>query len=146
MEIVKNKKAFFDYEILETYEAGVVLKGHEVKSIRNHKILIKGGYVSIRQNEVWLENIQISPYQAKNQTAEDGLRTLKLLLKASEIARLVNQSEAQGVTVIPLSVFTKNGKIKFAIGVCKGKKTYDKRQTIKNRESKREIQRSFKAH
>jgi SsrA-binding protein len=146
MELAKNKKAYFDYEILNDYEAGMVLKGHEVKAIRKKMVNLKGGYVSIRNNEVWLESIHISPYQIKNQPEENGSRKVKLLLQKREIAKIEHQSSEPGVTIIPLKIFLKGNKLKLKIGICRGKKKFDKRSTIKNRESDREIQRRFKSH
>lgn len=145
MELARNKKAYFDYEVLETYTAGLVLQGHEVKSIRNHQINLKGGHVSFKNNEAWLENVQIAPYQPKNQHEEGNeKRKRKLLLQKREIAKLENQSEAAGITIVPLRVFLKNQRIKIEIGLCRGKKQYDKRETIKKKSLDRELKRSIK--
>ena len=144
MELAKNKKAFFDYEILETMEAGIVLEGYEVKAVRAKQLNLKGGYVSIRSTEAWLENVLITPYQPKNQPTENSKRKRKLLLNRREIDKLEHQAKTPGVTLVPLKVFLKNHRIKLEIGVCRGKKQHDKRETIKRRETDREVRRHIK--
>jgi len=142
--IAKNKRAYFDYEILETHEAGIVLAGYEVKSVRLGHISLKGSYVTIKDNEAYLLNVHISPYQAANMPADyNPTRTRKLLLKRSEINTLVGKSKVQGLTTLPLSVYTKRGKIKIEIGVGRGKKKYEKREKLKKKDSDREIRRAL---
>lgn len=145
-ELTRNKKAYFDYEILEKYDAGIILKGYEVKSIRQRKVNLRGSYVSFRNGEAWLMNVTIAPYQPKNEPEESGLRQLKLLLNKREIAKLIHQSEVPGMTVVPLRIFLKNHRIKIEIGLARGKKSFDKRETIKKREALREVARRFKKH
>src|SRR3989339_941997 len=139
MELIRYKKAYFDFEILETYEAGLVLRGYEVKAIRHKNINLKGGYILFKHGEAWVENIDIGAYQAKNQPPEDTHHPRKLLLKKAEIAKLLAHSESPGLTVVPLRILLKNNRIKLEIGLCRGKKKYDKRDTIKKRDLDREI-------
>ncbi|MBT5015854.1 SsrA-binding protein SmpB [Candidatus Peregrinibacteria bacterium] len=144
MEPIKNKKAFFDYEIVDKFEAGLVLHGYEVKSIRAKKIQLKGGFVSVKNNEVWLENVQISPYQPANQPQDNGKRKRKLLLNRREIDKIISFSDNPGISIVPLKIFTSHGKIKLQIGIGRGKKKHDKRETIKKREMDRDLQQRFK--
>lgn len=138
--IAKNKKAYFDYEILETYEAGIVLYGFEVKSVKLGHISLKGAYVSIKDNEAYLLNAHISPYQPKNMPRDyDPTRSRKLLLKRSQINTLIGKSKSQGLTILPTSVYTKKGKIKIEIGIGRGKKKHEKRELIKKRDAEREV-------
>jgi SsrA-binding protein len=140
-----NPKAGFDYEIQEKMEAGLVLSGHEVKAVRNNKISIKGVYVKILSGEAWLVGAIISPYQANNVPADyDPQRSRKLLLKRSEIKYLIGKSQEKGLTLVPLKVFDAHGLIKLEIGIGRGKKKYDKRETIKKRETERKIRRVFR--
>lgn len=146
MQQISNDKARFDYEILETIEAGMVLFGSEVKSIRTGKISIKGSYVKIFNNEAYLVGATIAPYQPGNvPTDYDDQRTRKLLLKKSELKYLVGKAEERGLTLIPLKIFDAHGLLKLQIGIARGKKKYDKRATIAERESKRKIQRAMKS-
>ncbi len=140
-----NKRAKHDYHILETFEAGLVLKGHEVKSIKTGKISLKGSYVVIRAGQAFLINAHIPPYQPKN-TPRNYVpdRTRKLLLKKKEIKYLAGKSQEKGLTLVPLKVYTKKDKLKLEFGIGRGKKKTDKRETIKKREAKREIQRKLK--
>lgn len=143
--ISDNRQARYLYEILETYEAGVVLVGTEVKSIRAGKVNLKDGYAIIRQGEVWLLNVHISPYQAVGEYFNhEPRRTRKLLLHRKEINRLIGKVEQQGLTLIPLKMYFKGGRVKVAIGLGKGKKVYDKRESIKRREDKRDMARAMK--
>lgn len=141
-----NKKAYFDYEILERFEAGISLIGQEVKSIKNGHIGLKGSYVVIDRNgEVFLIGADIPPYQPKNAPADyRSDRSRKLLLRKREIDYLIGKSKQRGLTMIPLLVYTKNGKIKLEFGIGKGKKEFDKRETIRKRDAKREIERELK--
>jgi len=140
-----NKKASFDYEILDTYEAGLVLEGQEVKSIRNGNISMKGAFVSFHNEDAFLTNVHISKYKfAGNVTNYDPERSRKLLLKRKEIDYLRGKSQEKGLTIVPLSVYTKGRHIKVSLGIGKGKKKHDKRETIKRRELKRELDRKMK--
>lgn len=144
MELAKNKKAYFDYEVVDTYDAGIVLKGYEAKAIRTGKIQLKGGFISFRNEEAWMENVTISPYQPKNQPEESGQRKRKLLLQKKQILKIITQSEEAGMTVIPLKAIAQNHRIKIVIGLCRGKKKFDKRESIKKRELDRATQHRFK--
>lgn len=140
MVYATNDRARYDYEILEKYEAGLVLVGHEVKAIRNNKISIKGSYVKIFGEEAWLVGAVISPYQANNVPADyDPQRDRKLLLKKSELKYLIGKSQEKGLSLVPLKIFDAHGMIKLELGVGKGKKKYDKREVIKKRETERKI-------
>jgi SsrA-binding protein len=144
-ELSSNKRGLFDYEILDEYEAGIQLLGFEVKSAKLGRMNIAGSYTVVRGNEAWLLNASIPPYQAANNPeAYDPLRTRKLLLKKPEIKELTGKSAQKGLTIIPIRVYTKQGKIKILIGIARHKKTKDKRETIKKREAKREIERIIK--
>ncbi len=143
--ISDNRQARYLYEILETYEAGIVLVGTEVKSIRAGKVNLKDGYAIIRQGEAWLLNVHISPYKAGGEYFNhEPRRTRKLLLHRKEINRLIGKVEQQGLTLIPLKMYFKGGRIKISIGLGKGKKIHDKRESIKRREDKRDIARAMK--
>lgn len=141
MIITTNKRAYFDYEILETYEAGIELLGFEVKSIKTGRINLAGSYVLINKNEAWLLNTDIPPYQPKN-TPEDynPKRTRRLLLRKIEIDNLIGKTHEKGLTLIPLKVYTKGrGIIKLEIGLGKSRKKKDKRDLLKKREDKKEM-------
>ncbi|KKR89294.1 MAG: SsrA-binding protein [Candidatus Wolfebacteria bacterium GW2011_GWA2_42_10] len=140
--IAENKKARFDYEILETYEAGLELKGFEVKSIKSGRINLVGSYAIIRNNEAWLINADIPPYQPKNAPLDyNSKRNRRLLLKKSEIKNLIGRIHEKGLTLMPLKIYTKNSKIKIEICLGKSRKKADKRELIRKREIGREIQR-----
>lgn len=144
--LANNKRAFFDYEILEKFEAGLVLAGYEVKSARLGHISLKGAYVVITNGEAFLLNAHISHYQPKNMPLDyEPTRTRKLLLHKSQINRLIGESKEKGLTLIPLSVYTNSiGKIKVSFAVARGKKKFDKRAATGERESKRIIQRALR--
>ena len=144
--LAQNKKARHDYTILETYEAGIVLTGTEIKSVRNGRINLKDGFARVRNGEVWLENVHISPYEQGNQFNVDPLRNRKLLLRKKEIGKLLAATQGSGITLVPLRVYLKNGFAKLLLGVAKGKHTYDKRETLKRRDQDREMQRVMKNH
>lgn len=145
MALIENKKARFNYEILTAYESGIELLGHEVKSIRAKQGSLEGAYVIIRGNEAFLINAFIPPYQPKNTPKEyDPKRNRKLLLTKKEIADLADAENKKGLTIIPLSVYNKGRKIKVEIAIARGKKKYDKRETLKKRESEREMRRTLK--
>ena len=144
--LANNKKAMFDYEILEKFEAGIVLNGQEVKSIRSGNISLKGSYVVIRGEEPYLIGANIPPYQPKNISPEyDPERTRKLLLNKKEINYLIGKTQERGLTLIPLKVYTKYARIKLEFGVGKGKKKVDKREVIKKRDINRDIKRELNA-
>jgi SsrA-binding protein len=143
--IADNRQARFRYEILETYEAGIELKGTEVKSIREGRVNLRDGYGLIRHGEAWLLNVHISPYnQSSDYFNHDPLRTRRLLLHKKEIRKLVGQLEQQGLTLVPLKLYFKRGLVKVSLGLGKGKKLHDKRETIKERQDKREMARAMK--
>ena len=146
MIITTNKRAYFDYEILETYEAGIELLGFEVKAIKNNRINLAGSYVVIRNNEAWLINADIPAYQPKNAPIDyDSKRTRRLLINKSEITSFIGKIHEKGLTLLPLKVYTKSKKnlIKIEIGLARSKKKADKREIIKKREIQREIRRSL---
>ena len=143
--LAKNRRAKFDYEILKEYEAGVVLKGFEVKSVKNNRASLKGSYVVAHDEELFLVNAHIPPYEfAADMPDYDPERSRKLLLHKREISHLQGKSKTEGLTMIPLSMYNKKGKIKLLFGLAKGKKRYDKRQVIKEREDGIKIQRAMK--
>ncbi|MFH0857570.1 MAG: SsrA-binding protein SmpB [Candidatus Magasanikbacteria bacterium] len=140
-----NKKAHFDYEILETLEAGIVLEGHEVKSLRTGSAKLTGAYVTFHKNRPMLTNFHIPKYRfAGNVQEYDPERSREILLKGKQIDYLRGKSEEKGLTIVPLSVYTKGRYIKVEVGIAKGKKTYDKRRVMKEREQKRETGRIMK--
>lgn len=140
MELAKNKKAYFDYEVLETFNAGIALKGFEVKAIKNGKINLSGSFVIIRGGEAYLLNADIPPYQPKNAPeGYDSKRTRTLLLKKKGIARLAGLTRQKGLTLVPLRVYTARNLIKLEFGLCRGKKQYEKRESIKKREFQKHI-------
>ena len=140
MKIV-NRKAKFEYEILDTYVAGIVLQGSEVKSIRNGRCNISDSFCIVDNNEVILKNCHISKYDSDKFTKHEELRDRKLLLTKKEILKLKEKSQIAGITIIPLKLFLQHNLIKVEIGLCKGKKLYDKRESIKERDIERELSR-----
>ena len=141
----QNKKARFDYEILETFQAGIVLIGQEVKAIKTGHISIKGSYVIVKENELFLIGANIAPYQPKNAPKDyDPERLRKLLLTKSEIKHLIGKIKQKGLTLVPIKVYTVKGKVKIIFGIGRGKKKYDKREAIKKREFDREKSRALK--
>lgn len=145
MSIITNKKATLNYEVLDKYEGGLELLGHEVKSLRAGKIKFDGSYIVIQDNEVFLKNAEISPYQPNNiPKGFDGTRLIKILISKKEILKLQHKIEKEGLTLIPLSIFNKNKKLKLDFALAKGKKKHDKRQDIKKREDTIEILRAIK--
>ena len=143
MEII-NRQASFNYFIEDTYEAGIVLTGTEIKSIRAGKCNIKDSYVIIRNNEVYLLNTHISHYEQGNIFNHDETRSRKLLLNKKEILKLNNKLNIEGYTLIPLKIYFVKGRAKVLVGVCKGKKVYDKRESIKEKDLQRELSKSEK--
>lgn len=144
--ITTNKRAAFDYEILESYEAGIVLKGHEVKSVKNGHIDLQGSFVVIRNREAWLLNAHISPYQPLNiRESYDPERSRKLLLRRGEIRQLIGKASQKGLTLVPLKVYAKKSLIKIEIGLARHRKKQDKREVLKKRAMQREISRFGRA-
>ena len=143
--LAENRRARYDYEILDTYEAGLVLHGYEVKSIKTGRVSLKGAYVVIKDNEAYLINTFIPPYQPAN-TPDDynPERNRKLLLNKSEIKSLIGKSKRKGLTLVPLKLYTKRCKIKLGLEIAKGKRDIDKREAIKKRETEREVQRKLR--
>jgi len=145
--LAKNKKATHNYEILDKYEAGIVLSGQEVKSAKNGKMSIKGAYVIPKHSELYLVGANIPPYQPFNVPIEyEAEQDRKLLLRKDQIKHLIGKSKEEGLTLIPLRVYTKNGLIKVEIAVAKGKKKYEKKEKLKQREAERKIRREMKEH
>lgn len=142
-ELVSNRRAGFDYEILETFEAGIVLVGTEIKSLRNHGGSLQDSFVDARGAELWLINSSIAPYAFGNIHNHEDRRPRKLLMHKREIAKISKQVTEKGLSLIPLSIFLKKGIAKVKIAIAKGKKTYDKRAALKERDAKRDIQRSM---
>lgn len=141
---INNRKANYDYEILETIETGIVLTGTEIKSIRNGAANLKDSYAIIKNNEVYLLNMHISHYEEGNIFNHDETRTRKLLLHKKEILKLNDKIKLQGLTLVPLKLYFKKNKAKILIGVAKGKKTYDKRESIKEKDIKRNLEKNYK--
>lgn len=145
MEIVStNKKARFNYEIIEKIEAGIALKGTEVKSIRNRNVSIGESYAQIKDDEVFLHNLHISPYEQGNRENHDPIRVRKLLLHKREIKKLVVRTQQKGLSLVPLSIYLRKGKIKVELGIGRGKRLVDKREAIKKKTIEREIERIVK--
>jgi len=142
--VATNRKAYHDYHIEGTYEAGISLLGTEVKSLRDGKANLKDSYAVIKNSEAFLLNCHISPYTHGNIQNHDPLRTRKLLLHRKEIDRLWGNISQKGFTLVPLKIYFKNGKAKVEIGLAKGKRQYEKRESIKEKEAKREIERHMR--
>lgn len=141
---INNRKANYDYEILETIEAGLVLKGTEIKSIRDGRANLKDSYAIVRNNEVFVLNMHISQYKEGNIFNHEETRTRKLLLNKKEIYKLRDSVNLNGYTLIPLKIYFKNNKAKLLLGIAKGKKNYDKRESIKQRDIDREVKKQYK--
>ena len=140
---IKNKKAYFDYFIEDTYEAGIVLTGTEIKSIRKGSANLKDSYARIKNGEVFLTNMFISTYEEGNRFNHDERRERKLLLNKKEIFKIRDKIEKEGYSLVPVKLYLKNGKAKLEIGIAKGKKTYDKRQSLKEKDIKRETMKAI---
>jgi SsrA-binding protein len=144
MSLVNNRKAYFEYHILEEYEAGIVLLGSEVKSVRQSNVTLSDSFIYLKNGEVWIKNLKIARYkQTHIAEPHDENREKKLLLTKKEIQKIGKLLEQTGNTCVPLSIFCKRNKLKIKIGVVKGKKLWDKRQSIKERDIKRDMQRSL---
>ncbi len=139
-----NRQAFHNYHIVETFDAGMVLRGTEIKSIREGKLNLKDSYGTIKSGEIWLVNCHISPYSHGNRMNHDPLRERKLLLNRSEIRKLVGKVTERGMTLVPLKIFFQNGRAKCEIALAKGKKVFDKRETEKRKTAERETRQAIK--
>ncbi|MBQ7097392.1 MAG: SsrA-binding protein SmpB [Clostridia bacterium] len=142
--VAENKKAYHDYFVDDTYEAGISLFGTEVKSVRQGKMNLKDSYVSVKTGEAFLIGAHISPYEKGNIFNRDPLRSRKLLLHKREISKLIGLTQQEGYTLIPLKVYFKGSYVKVLLGLCRGKKNYDKREAIAQRDAKRQIDRALK--
>ncbi len=144
--VAKNRKARFNYEILETYEAGIELKGTEVKSVRASKVNLTEGFISIDNGEAFLKQVHISPYEQGNIFNVDPVRVRKLLLHKREIKKLIGETAQKGFTLVPLSMYFKNGRVKLSVGLVRGKNTHDKRQDMAKKDAQRSIERAMKSY
>ncbi len=144
IEIARNKKARFDYEIIETFEAGIVLKGSEVKSLRQKKASIQEAYARVKNGEIFITGMNIAVYEMANRFNHEPVHDRKLLLHRHEIKRLIGKVQEKGLTLVPLRLYFKNGKVKVELGLARGKARHDKRDSIKKREVDRELQREWK--
>ena len=142
--IAENRKAFHDFHLLETFEAGVVLLGTEVKAIREGRVNLRDSYARVEDGEVFLYNVTISPYSHRGYADHEPLRRRKLLLHHDEIRKLIGKTVEKGMTLVPVRLYFKAGKVKVAVSLAKGKKEYDKRETIKRREADRETRAAIK--
>jgi SsrA-binding protein len=143
--IAENRKAFHDYHVLDTYEAGVVLLGTEVKAIREGRVNLRDSYARVEKGEVFLYNVNISPYSHRGYAEHEPLRQRKLLMRREEIRKLIGKTMEKGMTLVPLRMYFKSGRVKVAVGLARGKKDYDKRETIKRRETDRETRAAIKS-
>ena len=139
-----NRKAFHDYQVLESVEAGLALTGTEIKSIRAGKVNLRDGYARVQGKEAWLYNVHVSPYDQGNRYNHEPMRPRKLLLHKGEIGRLAGKSQEQGLTLVPLRIYERKGHAKVELAVVRGKKQYDKREAIAERDARREIDRAVK--
>ncbi len=142
--VATNRKAYHDYHIEETHEAGIVLTGTEIKSVRAGSVNLRDSFVQSRASEMWMLNVHIAPYEPASRQNADPYRDRKLLLHRDQIMRLSGRVQEKGLTIVPLRMYLKNNRAKVEIGLVRGKKQYDKRQVIAKRESDREIQRAVK--
>lgn len=142
--IARNKKAYHDYFVLETYEAGIELYGTEIKSIRKGRVNLKDSFCSVDNGEMFTIGMHISPYEQGNIFNRDPMRKKKLLLHKKEIMKLFGQSQQQGLSIVPLQLYIKDGRAKLEIGLCKGKKLHDKREVAAKRDAERTIDRALK--
>lgn len=142
--IGRNRKAYHDYHIDESYEAGIVLQGTEVKSVRGAKVNLRDSYARVEGGELYLFNMHISPYDPGNRYNHDPRRTRKLLMHKAEIGRLAGKVQEKGYTLIPLKIYLKRGLVKVELGLARGKRLYDKRRSIAERDQRREMERAHK--
>jgi SsrA-binding protein len=143
--IAENRKARHDYHILDTWEAGVALLGTEVKSIREGRVNLRDSYARVNNGEVWMMNVHISPYSHRGSAAHEELRQRKLLLHRDEIRKMVGQVAEKGLTLVPLELYFKSGRVKVRLGLAKGKQAHDKRETLRRREVDRETRAAVKS-
>jgi SsrA-binding protein len=143
--IAENRKAFHDYHLLESFEAGVVLLGTEVKAIREGRVNLRDSFARVEEGEVYLYNVNISPYSHRGYSDHEPLRRRKLLLHKDEIRKLIGKTIERGMTLVPVRMYFKKGRVKVAVSLAKGKKDYDKRETIKKRETDRETRAAVKS-
>ncbi len=143
---LKNKRANYDYEIEETYEAGIVLTGTEIKSIRDGKAQLKDSYAIVKNGEVFILNMHISPYDKGNIFNHEETRTRKLLLNKKEIYKIRDSIDREGYTLIPVKLYFKGNRAKILLGIARGKKTYDKRESLKKKDMQREIEKQLKRY
>ena len=143
--IADNRKALHDYHVLDTWEAGVVLLGTEVKAIREGRVNLRDSYARLENGEVWLLNVHISPYSHRGSAAHEELRQRKLLLHRDEIRKMVGQVAEKGLTLVPLELYFKSGRVKVRLGLAKGKQAHDKRETLRRREVDRETRAAVKS-
>ena len=143
--VAENRKAFHDYHLLETFEAGIALLGTEVKAIREGRVNLRDSYARLENGEVFLFNVNISPYSHRGYAEHEPLRRRKLLLHRHEIRKLIGKTVEKGMTLVPTRLYFKNGRVKVAISLAKGKKEYDKRETVKRREADRETRAAIKS-
>jgi SsrA-binding protein len=144
--IANNKKAYHEYFVDEVFEAGLALQGTEVKSIRLGQVSIKESYCRIRNGEVFVDNMNISPYEQGNRENHEPLRSRKLLLNRYEIDKLIKKVDEKGLTLVPTKIYFKDSRAKLEVGVCRGKKLYDKRETLKRKQADREASRAVRDH
>jgi SsrA-binding protein len=142
--IAENRKARHDFFVEDSYEAGIILTGTEIKSIRAGRVNLKDSYAEIIKGEVWLNQMHISPYEQGNRFNHDPLRKRKLLLNRIEIIKMGDKVKLQGMTLVPLKIYLKHGMAKIELGLCKGKKTYDKRDDMAERDAKRQMERDLR--
>ncbi len=142
--ISQNKKAFHDYFILETYEAGIELKGTEIKSVRKGSTNLKDAFIRIKNDEAYIENMHIAPYEQGNRFNHEPLRTRKLLLHKKQIKKLQKEVKENGLTIVPTKLYFNTSKLKVEIALARGKKLYDKRQDLKAKDAKRDVERALK--
>jgi SsrA-binding protein len=143
--IAENRKAFHDFHLLETFEAGIALLGTEVKAIREGRVNLRDSFARVEDGEVFLYNVNISPYSHRGYAEHEPLRRRKLLLHREEIRKLIGKTVEKGMTLVPVRLYYKNGRVKVAVSLAKGKKEYDKRETIKRREADRETRAAIKS-
>ncbi len=142
--IAENRKAFHDYHILETFEGGIVLVGTEVKAIREGRVNLRDSFARVESGEIWIYNVHINPYSHRGYSDHEPTRRRKLLLHRQEIRKLIGKTVERGMTLVPTRMYFRNGHVKVAIGLAKGKKAHDKRETIKRRETERETRAAVK--
>jgi SsrA-binding protein len=144
--IAENRKAFHDFHLLESFEAGLVLLGTEVKAIREGRVNLRDSFARVEAGEVFLYNVNISPYSHRGYADHEPLRRRKLLLHRSEIKKLIGKTVEKGMTLVPVRLYFKDGRVKVSVSLAKGKKDFDKRETVKKREADRETRAAVKAH